>query len=291
MKGRDWIKILRKAGLAGRSAILRNYTETSRHKTLGRGAGGDMTLRIDKVSERAIYRSLKSDLGNSFVFLSEEAGEVSNPNPDAKIPLIICDPLDGSHNAEVGIPLFTLALSVIDPNSKNPSPGRSFGNVTASFIVSIKTDDEFSAARGEGSFHNGKSLKSVQRTVFPNIQTLLIETSDVDYLRESILGRLSRKDINKTRLLGTAALSYCMLASGSAEALIFAQPGGARSIDSPAGFLIAREAGCVFSNLSAGQTGSPVENAEVGFSSRLNIVGAANASILSELEKKLIALP
>jgi len=119
---------------------------------------------------------------------------------------------------------------------------------------------------------------------------MLVETSDVDYLREKILSKLSKKEIYKTRLLGSAALSYCMLADRSAEALVFAQPGGARTIDSPAGYLIAREAGCVFSNLTEGHIKS-VEDIEVGFSSRLNILGASNQSILSELEGKLVSLP
>jgi len=78
-----------------------------------RGVGGDLTLRIDEVSERAIHDSLKSDLGEgSFVFLSEELGEVKVRNGDS-LPVVICDPLDGSQNAKVGIPFFSLSLCVI----------------------------------------------------------------------------------------------------------------------------------------------------------------------------------
>ncbi len=251
MKKPNWSAVLRKAGKAGRKAILQNYTESSRHKVLRKGMGGDMTLRIDEVSERAIFRSLKSDLGKSFVFLSEEVGEVPNiARADEETPIVVCDPLDGSHNAEAGIPLFSLALSVIGPTSQNQK--RSFGNVTNALITSIKTEDEFFAENGKGSFHNGRRMKPSERATSLEIQTLLVETSDVDYLRDNILSKLSKADINKTRLLGTAAITYCMLASGSAQGMIFAQPGGARTIDSPAGFLIAREAGCVFSNITAG---------------------------------------
>ena len=290
MKRSDWLPALKKAARAGRRAILQNYTESSRHKVLGRGMGGDMTLRIDKVSENAIYNSLKRDLGNSFVFLSEEVGEVSKlHNGAVDIPTIVCDPLDGSHNAEVGIPLFSLALSVLEPIERSQAAGRSFGNITNALITSIKTEDEFVASKGKGSFHNGKKIKSAPTHASFEINTLLIECSDVDYLREKILGPLSSKEINKTRLLGSAAMSYCMLATGSGDALIFAQPGGARTIDSPAGFLIAREAGCLFSNL-AGEKNS-VEDIEVGFSSRANIVGARSPEVLSYLEKTLVSLP
>jgi myo-inositol-1(or 4)-monophosphatase len=289
MKRSTWVNILRRAGLAGRKAILQNYTDASRHKVLGKGTGGDMTLRIDKVSERAIFRSLNSDLGKCFVFLSEEVGEVSKPGGMDKLPVVVCDPLDGSHNAGVGIPFFSLALSVIEPPDNQVGFNRSFGRITSALITSIKTEDEYYAVKGGGAFHNGKKIKPGSSEA-DRIQTLLIESSDVEYLRETILSNLSKEDINKTRLMGSAAMSYCMLATGAADALIFAQPGGARTIDSPAGYLIAREAGKVFSNLTEGSQDRPVDDLEVGFASRANILGAANSKILSLLEGKLGSL-
>jgi len=289
MKRPNWVNILRRAGLAGRKAILQNYTDASRHKVMGKGMGGDMTLRIDKVSENAIFRSLSSDLGKSFVFLSEEVGEVSKPDGADKLPVIVCDPLDGSHNAEVGIPFFSLALSVIETDNQEGF-NRSFGRITSALITSIKTQDEYYAIKGGGAFHNRKKIKpAISET--DRIQTLLIESSDVEYLREKILVNLSKEDINKTRLMGSAAMSYCMLATGAADALIFAQPGGARTIDSPAGYLIAREAGNVFSNLTEFSQGRAVEDLEVGFASRANILAASNSKILSSLEGKLGSLP
>jgi len=290
MKRVDWRNVLSRAGHAGRKAILQNYTETSRHKVLGKGMGGDMTLRIDEVSERAIFNSLKRDLGNSFVFLSEEIGEVSKVrDASGEIPVVVCDPLDGSHNAEVGIPLFSLALSVIEQNSEQ---ARNFGNIKSSLVTSIKTDDEFLAFRGKGAFHNGKRIKVNRRPPgFSRINTLLIETSDVEYLREKILAKLTKEEINKTRLLGSAAISYCMLASGAADGYIFAQPGGARTIDSPAGFLIANEAGCVFSDVTERLRHASVDEIPVGFDSKVNIVGARNSDILTYLETKIGRLP
>jgi len=287
LKNLDWTRILRKAGHAGRKSILQNYTEANRHKIIKRGVGGDMTLRIDEVSEKAIHDSLKADLGKNFVFLSEELGETSATENGEELAVVVCDPLDGSHNAEVGIPFCSLARSVIYPKLK--VKGRGFENIVGALILSIKTDDEYVAVKGGGSFHNATRLKAPSGTL-TEVQTLLVETGDLDYLREKILSKLTKKDVYKTRLLGSAALSYCMLAEHSAEALVFAQPGGARTIDSPAGYLIAREAGCVFSNLTLGDKKS-VGEVEVGFSSKLNILGAANKNILSKFERKLVSLP
>jgi fructose-1,6-bisphosphatase/inositol monophosphatase family enzyme len=272
-----WEGVLRRAASAGKRAILQNYDDASRHKVVKRGVGGDLTLRIDEVSERAIHDSLKSDLGEgSFVFLSEELGEVKVESGDS-LPLVICDPLDGSHNAQVGIPFFSLSLCVIEPKKK-----RTFGNVSHGLVTSIKTEDEYFASKGGGAYHNGTRLPKRPRTP-ARIETMLVETGDIDFLRDKLIKRLSLKLIYKPRILGSAALSFCLLADGSAGGYIFAQPGGARTIDSPAGYLIAREAGCVFADLSGKHRN--VDGVEVGFDSRLDLIGAPNAKTLAKLKK------
>ncbi len=275
----DWTNVLRRAAKSGRNAILRNYDLASRRKVIRRGVGGDLTLRIDDVSERAIHESLKRDLGrDSFIFLSEEVGEIAPPNSDS-LPTIICDPLDGSHNAQVGIPFFSLSLAVVEQSPRLP---RTFGTIKAGLITGIKTQDEYFAVKGRGAYHNGIRLKP--NTTSPvRIETLLVETGDIDFLRDRLIRKLTGKVVYKIRILGSAALSYCLLADGTAGAFIFAQPGGARTIDSPAGYLIAREAGCVFADLS-GKV-SNVDDVEVGFNSRIDMIGAPNQRVLTPLTK------
>lgn len=277
----DWETVLRRAGSAGRQAILQNYDEVSRRKIVKRGVGGDLTLRIDEVSERAIHDSLKKDLGEgSFVFLSEELGEVKVKNGDS-LPVVICDPLDGSHNAQIGVPFFSLSLCVIQPRKK-----RTFGNVSSGLVMSIKTDDEYFATKGRGAYHNGTKLQK-RPTTPSRIETLLVETGDVDFLRDKLIKRLNLKLVYKMRILGSAALCFCLLADGSAGGYVFAQPGGARTIDSPAGYLIAREAGCVFADLSSKHRN--VDQVEVGFDTRLDLIGAPNLKTLARL-KKLVSI-
>ena len=281
----DWTHVLRRAASSGKRAILRNYDRKSRTTVVKRGVGGDLTLRIDEVSERAIYSSLKRDLGEeSFVFLSEELGEIGDPKKTTT-PVIVCDPLDGSHNAQAGIPFFSLALSVIIPTSEKQN--RAFGNVVHGIISSVMTKDEYYATKGKGAYHNNTRL--VPRKIFPEqLQTLLIETGDVDFLKEELLIKITKRFVNKARMLGSAALSFCLLADGSADGMIFAQPGGARSIDSPAGYLIARESGCVFYDASGRQ--SNIDQVQVGFDSKINLIGAPNEKI-GMLLRRLVRLP
>jgi myo-inositol-1(or 4)-monophosphatase len=277
----DWLSILRRAAKAGRAAILANYDVGSRTEVTGRGAGGDLTLRIDEVSENAILHSLRRDLGeDSFVFVSEELGE-ARVKDDGSRPIVICDPLDGSHNAQVGIPLSSLSLAVLGVRKQmRPSQKRRFGDVDVALVQSIMTEDEYVAIKGKGAHHNEKQVKSESSKGSQRIETLGIECSDVDYIKELTV-RLTKKRVNKLRVLGSVAVSLSLLAEGALDALIFAQPGGARTIDSAAGYLIAKEGGCIFSDLA--RKANEIDSVEVGFHSKVNMLGARSEQIHRDL--------
>ncbi|MGI0078024.1 MAG: inositol monophosphatase family protein [Nitrososphaerales archaeon] len=276
-----WLSALRKAAKAGRKAILDNYDEGSRSRVVKRGVGGDLTLRIDEVSEKAIHRSLLRDLGeNSFVFVSEELGEI-RAKDNQPGPVVICDPLDGSHNAQVGIPLFSLSLAVLGAKRKmRTSDKRHFGDVDVALIQSIMTNDEYTAVKGRGSYHNGELMKKKSQERVPQIKTLGIECGDIDYLKK-LISKLTKKKVYKFRVLGSAAISLSLLAEGTLDALVFAQPGGARTIDSPAGYLVAKEAGCAFSDL--GNSRRNMDKVEVGFHSRINLIGTKSKQVHKDL--------
>lgn len=168
-----------------------------------------------------------------------------------------------------------------------PSDPRKFGDVDVALIQSVRGDDEYYAIKHKGAFLNGTRLESNSRRLHKQ-NTVLLETGDIDYMKRYMIHRLTKKLVYKPRILGSAALSYCLLADGSADALIFAQPGGARTIDSPAGYLIARETACFFSDLSGKQRDT--DNIEVGFHSKVNLVGSPSKKILRKL-LKLVRTP
>lgn len=286
-EGQRWIKILRKAALAGRSGILDNYDIKSRTEVLSRGAGGDLTLKIDQASERRIYRSLVDDLGSdSFVFLSEEIGEVGTDKDDPR-PIVVCDPLDGSHNAQVGVPLFSISLCVLglSRNIRKGEP-RFLDDVDVGLILNVPTGDEYRAIKTRGAFHNEEKITTRPPISPPGrpgrFPTIGIECGDLDTIKEA-LGELNSRNVYKLRVLGSAAISLCLLADTTFDGLLFIQPKGARTIDSPAGYLIAREAGRVFS--VAGNERKKLGSVKIGFDSRVNIVGARNPETLARLSK------
>jgi len=285
---KEWVKILRRAALAGMSAIEHNYTPSSRTRVTKKGAGGDLTLEIDELSEAAIYDSLSNDLGrDSFVFVSEEMGEIkSSREVENPKPIILCDPLDGSHNAQVGLPLFSISLSVFGLKRKiGKNDKRRLGDVDVGLVFNIPAKEEFFAIKGIGVYHNemkisGKLKKSTKVQKAERFSTIGIECGDVDYLKK-VMKNLSSKSVYKLRVLGSAAISYCLLAEGTFDGFLFVQPNGARTIDSPAGYLIAREARRVFADLS-GEV-KDIDRVGVGFDSRINMIGARDQETLLKL--------
>ncbi len=277
----EWIEILRRAANAGKQAIEKNYDQRAR--VLKRGVGGDLTLKIDEASESAIYESLLADLGEgSFVFVSEEIGEIKAKDAEPK-PIVFCDPLDGSHNAMVGLPLFSISLAVLGINRKiSPQKTRRLGDVDLGLIVNVPSEDEFYATKLGGSFYNRVKIapRKLPAHDHQRFQTIGIECGDVDYLK-FVMQNLKTENAYKLRVLGSAAISYCMLANETFDAFIFVQPQGARTIDSPAGYLIAKQAGRVFTDLS-GET-KDVDLVPLGFDSRINIAGAKDQESLTRL--------
>ena len=286
-KESHWLSVLRRAADAGKRAILSNYDYSERRTVIGRGAGGDLTLKIDKISETAIHRSLIKDLkGESFVFVSEELGEKELPE-EGERPVVVCDPLDGSHNAQVGIPFFAISLSVLGLRRKLPqNEKRYFRDVDIGVIQSVPTSDEFTAIKGKGAVHNGNSISNEFEKFQDGkkIETLEIECGDVNYLKKLIM-HLTAQEIYKIRTLGSAALGFSLLANGTIRGFIFAQPSGARTIDSPAGYLIAKESGRIVTDLSGKL--NDLDSVEIGFHSRMSILGAANKIVHKQLSRIL----
>jgi len=75
----------------------------------GRGAGGDISRKIDIVAEKTVLDYLKK-INFECVVLGEECGrvELSN-NPKG---FVIMDAIDGSANAVRGVPFFLLFISL-----------------------------------------------------------------------------------------------------------------------------------------------------------------------------------
>src|SRR5262249_23950769 len=138
---------------------------------------------------------------------------------------VVVDPIDGSQNAERGIPYFCLCVAVAD--------GETVGDVFFGYVYDFGANEEWVATRGEGVLLNGKPILDA-----PNdyIQCLSLEGTAAQRVYEG-LGKLAPLT-DRVRVMGAQALTYCHLASGRTDAAVALKP--ARSVDFAAAQLVVR---------------------------------------------------
>jgi len=203
---------------------------------VGIGASGDKTHQIDKAAEDIIISGLQ-DSGESLTIVSEEAG-IRDIRGGGKKVLI--DPIDGSRNAVSGIPFFCASIAVAD--------GNVVGDIETAYVVNLVNGDEFWAERGKGAFLNGEAMHTQKDDIF-YLVAYEAQAPHRDIPR--IIPLLSES--RKTRCLGATALDLSYLASGAIS--IFANPSPSRSFDFAGGWLLVKEAGGVFTDI----TGNPID--------------------------------
>ena len=99
---------------------------------------------IDKTAEDAILNAV-DDLDLKVNILSEEAGYIDRGYSET----LVVDPVDGTHNATLGLPFYTVSLAV----GKNSLQG-----ITQAVVKNLVTGDVYTAEKGEGSRLNNKPI-------------------------------------------------------------------------------------------------------------------------------------
>lgn len=226
----------------------------------GRGAGGDGTVYVDSVAEAAVVRVLEEEhaAGRDFQLISEEVGERSFGDGG---DIIVVDPIDGSHNAKMGIPYFSLTLAA--------ASDRTFGSVYEASVRNLVTGDDFRAVAGEGTTLNG-----VPCVLDPagdgHINIAQFEPARLEENLDLWIDLMRQAE--KVRMLGSAALNICLVASGS---LSISLAPSLRSVDCAAPLLILREAGGIATDLA----GAPIDDLDMGLANRTSVLAVANRAI------------
>ena len=232
----------------------------------GRGAGGDGTVYIDSLAEEIVLARLAEahEQGRSFSLISEEAGERDYGGGET----IVVDPIDGSHNAKMGIPYFSLTLAA--------ARARTYGSVYEACVRNLVSGDHFEARLGAGASLNREVLRVADEGDTLNV--LQIETTDLgNHIEEYVeLVRLAQK----VRILGSAALNICLVASGAMSLSIAPS---LRSVDCAAALLILSEAGGVATDLEGAQLGG----LDMALAVRPSVVAGANRALIDSAIKSL----
>ncbi|HEX7032883.1 MAG TPA: inositol monophosphatase family protein [Nitrososphaera sp.] len=233
-------------------------------RQMGRGAGGDMSRRIDLVAEKAVIDHLKKRKVDATV-IGEECGRI-----EGRKGYVIMDAIDGTTNAVRGIPFYCCSIAY--------ATDFKLSTVTDAAIIDLARGDLYYASKGKGAFvNNGRRIYA--RKESPPDPTIGINVSGV---KPSVIERLAPiiAEADHTRQFGANALEMCFLAKGLLDAYIDLR-GKIRPTDIAAGYLIAKEAGAKAYSYS----GSDLDS-DLDVKTRLSYVVTAN----DDMRKRLSGL-
>ena len=239
-------------------------TRAEREPVVGAGMGGDETTAIDAAAERVVLAHFSGV--DDVTIVSEEIGVSGDGGT-----YVVVDPIDGSLNAKRGIGFFSLSVAVAD--------GPTMGDVHFGFVHDFGTGEEWSAARGDGAYLNGRRLGGDLPK--ERIEILAFEatlTASVAEKAASVVDLAYR-----LRIMGSLALSLCHLAAGRVDAVCSLKP--ARSVDIAAGQLLVRERGLAIDLFED----PPFSTAPLDLEGRSRVAAAGTPELCRQLAAALSA--
>jgi myo-inositol-1(or 4)-monophosphatase len=232
-----WLSCVTAMAAAGKEAVQPLYGRAAGRVVLGRGAGGDRTMEIDRVCEEAIHKVLRVQAPFPHLLISEESG--ISGRADA-LWRVVVDPLDGSLNAKRGLEPFGTSIAVAN--------GPTLGDARVGYIEDYLRPHTFCAVKGSGLIAAGAPGEMIDPHRFESdlVEIVLLEAGRPDrhrfeYHDLSAMGGEGLSQDMRIRQIGSLALSLCYVAVGVADILVAAVR--SRSVDIAAGLLILSEAG------------------------------------------------
>ena len=260
-----WLKTFQELGGKIAEQMKQYAGTTDGALIIGKGAGGDMTLKLDKIAEDIILDKLETLHNNfdlEFILVSEELGiRKFGNNPTTHI---IIDPLDGSFNARQGIPYYATSMAL--------ASGKTVNDVVLGYVCNLANGDEFHAIKGSAAFVNGQQIEGKDVEI-PRAFVFEAAHNKAGLKRvEPLLDMFER-----ARCLGSTALDICYLAAGNID--IFFYPIPSRTIDYVAGKVILEEVGGVIT----GMLGENLDELTLDLEKTLPIVAAGNPGTMKKV--------
>jgi myo-inositol-1(or 4)-monophosphatase len=209
--------------------VIRDLVDTpAGWESVGMGADGTPTRRMDRLAEDCILESLIAEKPYK-TLISEEIGRFEI---GGKSGTLFVDPVDGTYNAAHGIPFYALSIALAEE-----------GVVMKGYVRDLAHGDTFIASRREGASLNGRPIRvSAIRSLQES--TMSVYGKKFDPGQSLHLGQ----KIRRWRLLGASALELAYVGSGRIDAFIDLRR-TLRVTDAAAGMLICEEAGGFVSDL------------------------------------------
>ncbi|WP_159884196.1 inositol monophosphatase family protein [Paenibacillus puerhi] len=186
---------------------------------------GDLVTEADREAEAVILEAIRSEFPGHRID-SEEAGD----NGISSDWLWLVDPLDGTNNYAIGLPVFAVSVALLYK-----------GQPLLGVIYEPMTERMFVAVKGEGATCNGARLEIRSRTELAKGTVGWIQGHQVR--REEAAVRLRQHlDLSFKRMmrLWAPTIQWSMLAKGDIEGIVLYNSEGG---DLYAGVLLVLEAG------------------------------------------------
>ena len=252
----DTLSVLRKIANAARDRYLElaEKEKDELAKKVRRSIYGHQSSFLDVEVEKSIIEFVEvHDL--PFDIFTEEAGKINRGYER----VLIVDPIDGSYNAEHGIPFFSVSLAI---------GKKSLRDVEVGFVKNIPLDIDYWAIRGEGAYRDGERLRTGGRSDL-YVVYLGRNASEMAY---KVAGKARR-----VRDLGCASLEMITVAEGISDVFFysFRKSGALRIVDVAASSLIVEEAG----GLVLDESLKPL-NMRIDAGERKNVIAVANKDMM-----------
>jgi myo-inositol-1(or 4)-monophosphatase len=186
---------------------------------------GDLVTEVDRQAERLIAEGIRKHFPNHRV-VGEEFGAVGDPGGEWTW---VVDPLDGTNNYAIGLPLYGVCIALLKQNE--PVLG---------VVYDPLLDQLYTAEKGKGCVCNGMPvLMKTDTRRLPTIswvQGYSVRNDPSAFRLKQTLDHRAKRVLR----LWAPSLAWCMLARGDLDAMVVYRSEG---LDLFAGLLIAMEAG------------------------------------------------
>lgn len=222
--------------------------------------GNDIVTTIDLYMENEIINFIKEIFPNHSIY-SEECGE----SPKESEYEWFIDPIDGTINFACGIPLFSTSIAL----KKNDE-------IILGIIFDYNQNEVYYALKGNGAYCNGKKISVSNNTQLKDsvISFCLTSHYNQNHIDDVLYAEKQLADkVRGLRLIVTAAIELCWIASGKTDGMFNVKP--SIGLSSAAGKLLVKEAGGMISNIYGEER------------NKVDTLAVSNGKIHNELIEKL----
>jgi myo-inositol-1(or 4)-monophosphatase len=239
MINKQYKEVIRAAEAGGE--IAKKYFGKSL-KIEGKSIPADFRTKADLESEKAIIKIL-SKAFPKYNIVSEETGEIDKGSEYT----FYVDPLDGTNNFVLGIPYFSISISLV----------RS-GEIIFGVVYNPILNHIYWAEKGKGAFLNGKRIKVNKESDIKNSSvSVVVAFSCPDDYEPKVSSKIFALNAKRVLTNWSVALDLCLLAAGKMEAIIIKE---IHLWDFTAGKLIAKEAGAFVTDFDGKKESEDVNN-------------------------------